>query len=93
MFYSSLSVFISQLLRWRGECDPPEESEDQEAMKPPLDTLWSARNTTAILFDPDWMAPGEVVPQYWPITGAPGDPPLKMVTESQLHWAWGSRLK
>ncbi len=63
----------------------PEESVDQEAIKPPLDTLWSARKTTASLLDPDWMVAGEVVPQYWPITGEPGDPPLKIVTESQLH--------
>lgn len=67
------------------DADSPEESADQEAIKPPLDTLWSARNTTASLLDPDWMLPGELVPQYWPITGEPGDPPLKMVTESQVH--------
>lgn len=65
--------------------NPPEESADQEATKPPPDTLWSARKTTASLLDPDWMVPGEVVPQYWPITGEPGEPPLKMVTESQPH--------
>lgn len=63
----------------------PDESADQEAIKPPLDTLWSARNTTASLLDPDWMIPGEVVPQYWPITGEPGDPPLKIVMESHSH--------
>lgn len=73
--------------------NPPEESEDQEAIKPPLDTPWSARKTTASLLDPDLMVPGRVVPQYWPIIGEPGDPPLKMVTESQLHSEWDSRLK
>lgn len=68
-----------------AETDPPEESVDQEATNPPLDTLWSARNTTASLLEPDWMLPGELVPQNWPMTGDPGDPPLKMVTESQVH--------
>lgn len=47
----------------------------------------------ANLLDPDWMVPGEVVPQYWPMIGEPGEPPLNMVTESQPHWEWGSRLK
>lgn len=81
-----------QKLRNR-EPDLPEESVDQEARNPPLDTLWSARKTTASLLDPDWMLPGELVPQYWPITGEPGEPPLKMVTESQVHVEWCSRLK
>ena len=71
----------------------PDESADQEAVNPPKETLWSARKTTASLLDPDWMVPGEVFPQYWPIIGEPGDPPLKMVTESQLHVEWGSKLK
>lgn len=71
----------------------PEESADQEAKNPPFDILWSARKTTASLLEPDWIVPGVVVPQYWPIIGDPGDPPLKIVTESQLHVACDSRLK
>lgn len=67
------------------EPDLPEESVDQEARNPSPDTLWSARKTIASLLDPDWILPGELVPQYWPIMGEPGDPPLKMVTESQVH--------
>lgn len=66
---------------------------DQEATNPPLDTLWSARNTTASWLEPDWTLPGEPVPQNWPMSGDPGDPPLKMLTESQVQVAWGSRLK
>ena len=68
-------------------------SEVQVATKPPLDSLWSARNTTAILLDPDRMVPGELVPQYWPMMGEPGEAPLKMVSESHRHWVWASRLK
>lgn len=75
------------------ELDPPEESADQEARNPPLDTLWSARKTTASWLEPDWMLPGELVPQYWPMMGEPGEPPLKIVSESQVHVECCSRLK
>lgn len=31
------------------------------------------------------MIPGDVFPQYLPMTGDPGEPPFRIVTESHLQ--------
>lgn len=45
------------------------------------------------LLEPDRIVPGELFPQYVPMTGDPREPPFRIVTESHLQREWFSMWK